>query len=323
MTFALFALLLVGKLNAQFSGGTGTENNPYQITSREDLDKLNNFLENNSMWSVGKYFKLMNDITDSIRVPIGGGLSTFKGNFDGNNKKITLAINNYSRIIFIVMPINFYGLFSRVINAKIYNLTVDGYIRSNLGYSHFTGSIAGIADNSEIYNCVNLADIDVDGVCVGGIVGHLEESYISNCMNSGSIQSTYTPQSTVKNFCGGIVGHIENSSKIVNCINIGTIKAVEVVGGIVGGVSSSDFVDEATTILNCINSGFVSGDTQVGGIIGFFLSTSGEIKNCLNTGAVKGNEKVGCIVGGVPDFAFGSPTIENCYYDKQMCGGGE
>ena len=59
--------------------GAGTETDPWQITSRRCLEALagsvNSSPSNNPAtgvnWSVGKYFKVMNDITDSVRTMIG------------------------------------------------------------------------------------------------------------------------------------------------------------------------------------------------------------------------------------------------------------
>ena len=87
---------------AAFDGGTGTATSPYLITTRAHLEELSDSVINtpyilNHNWSRYKHFKVMNDITDSLRVCIG--LSTtydkFEGVFDGNGKKITLAIRDY------------------------------------------------------------------------------------------------------------------------------------------------------------------------------------------------------------------------------------
>ena len=331
----LFLLLFVVLSNyafSQFSGGDGTENNPYRITSKKDLEELNDSIRNSLLnnprtdynWSRGKYFKIMNDITDSIKFCIGKKDNTyssnnficFQGVFDGNNHKITLAINNYWSSIGETKLQSNVGLFSGTYQAKISNLAVDGYIKNNTytdsnlsNFPFLSGGITGTAIESQIYNCINYADIIVDNSCVGGIVGHLEKlSKITNCTNNGNLKSI----SDFGGGFGGIVGHSVETAEILNCINIGTIEGLSLMylGGIVGAATN-------TTIINCINSGFVSGDTQIGGITGCILGNS-TVKNCLNTGVVKGNTKWGCIVGENQ-----GGTIINCHYDKQMCGGGE
>lgn len=98
------ALLLCSLLSfAQFTGnGSGTQADPYQITSAEELNEVRNFLN-----TTGVYFKLMNSIDLSTFIaqnhptegwePIGTSSSTFQGVFDGNCKNIEgLTINRPS-----------------------------------------------------------------------------------------------------------------------------------------------------------------------------------------------------------------------------------
>ncbi|MDR0927060.1 MAG: hypothetical protein LBO69_04760, partial [Ignavibacteria bacterium] len=65
----IFATTLTA--SAQFSGGSGTQADPYQITSKADMEELADSCFNRSWWSQGKYFSLMNNITDSVRTTIG------------------------------------------------------------------------------------------------------------------------------------------------------------------------------------------------------------------------------------------------------------
>ena len=63
---------------------------------------------------------------------------------------------------------------------------------------------------------------------------------------------------------GGIVGTIAINTNIINCCNIGDIRANSTVGGIAG-------ISEAN-IDNCFNTGNIDSDTtNVGGIVGIVL----------------------------------------------------
>ena len=341
MIFVFFALLLVGSLNAQFGGGSGTEANPYRIYTKSHMGELADSVENSSSnnsitgtnWSKNKYFLLMNDITDSVRKMIGGFRNPyicFQGTFDGNNKKITLAIQEKNLCVDV-------GLFTQTMFSYIHNLIVDGYViyekNTNLSCG-YTGSIVGLNDrDGKISYCINRSNIISSSVCTGGVVGH-NEGIVSNCYNFGNIihrgdldiaivggiaghnyglidNSQNSGNIIGTTFVGGIVGLLEGyTSEISYCINIGTVEANSIVGGIVG---SCDNTYRST--YNSVNSGLVIGKDIVGGIMGRCF---GEVKNCLNTGAVKGNTKWGCIVG-----ENDGGTIINCYYDKQVCGGGE
>jgi hypothetical protein len=303
----------------------------------------------------------MDNITDSVRTVIGTDTRSncFQGNFDGNDKKITLALSpSYQDYI---------GLFCYIYNGTIKNLAVDGFVSGR----NIIGGICGYASNSDIINCINYCKIsgrgdhisgicglniegnilncinygkingsnmlvggivgasngkiincknygNVDGaICVGGIIGHTEAGCnISYCVNSGSITA-----SNYSNYgVGGIIGHFKGDT-ISHCINIGTItgKYGAYAGGIVGMGGFEKYAYSESLIYSCINSGFVTGTTITGGIIGFAYNGD-KIVDCINTGAVSSSIKaMGCIAGKVE----AGGDIENCYYDKQVCGGEE
>jgi len=76
-----FNFLSIVSTKAQFSGGWGTQNSPYLISSKEDLEELADSVKNNNIswptigwglnWSHGKYFEITQDITDPVIIPIG------------------------------------------------------------------------------------------------------------------------------------------------------------------------------------------------------------------------------------------------------------
>lgn len=83
-----------------FSGGIGTKDNPYRISSQADLEQLakdvngGDFGGSNSYH--GKYFKLTNDIALTGNFTTIGARSeiSFHGYFDGDNHTISnLTIN--------------------------------------------------------------------------------------------------------------------------------------------------------------------------------------------------------------------------------------
>ena len=105
-----------------FSGGNGTEADPYQISTKAHLELLADSVNNGSSWSKDKYFIVMNNITDSVRTIIGDYTYPylFQGIFDGQGYSIALAIND--NIFFSV------ALFGCVYNATIKNVIVNGYV---------------------------------------------------------------------------------------------------------------------------------------------------------------------------------------------------
>ena len=150
-------------LLAQFGGGNGTQANPYEIHNKTHFnlltDSVNNSIDFFPNWSRGKYFKLMNDITDTVRTVIGRFRSnSFEGHFDGNGFKIVLGIDINN------LPVDGgVGLFGKIdVNATISNVTVEGYVKGQnrvggiVGNSRRSVTVDGIIT---IKNCINNCDI--------------------------------------------------------------------------------------------------------------------------------------------------------------------
>ena len=304
---------------AEFGGGTGSESDPYIISTITHLRTLADNVNGNEHYS-GMYFKVTENISGMEKV-IGYNSSSkyFSGIFDGNNKTITLAIN-----INASGSPQYVGLFGKIVDATIKNVNVAGSISFNNWY---TGGIAGIASNSTIENCTCSANITTSfsftagivgqasnttitdcknindtisggGTLVGGIAGSLTSCTISNCSNSGTITGASSNQ-----YRGGIVGSV-SSTDFTNCSNTGNVSGTQFIGGIVGN-------GEAITVANCFNRGSITGSSScIGGIVGKLLRTS-SVKNCYNTGAISGGSAnaVAGIVGQNNEAA----QIQNCY----------
>ena len=311
-------------LLSQYSGGKGTESDPYQIANKADMETLANSVNNGFYYSRNKYFKLMNDITDSLTKTIGygDGMSTFEGNFNGNNKKITLAINGN----------DYLGLFGTARNANIYDLIIDGYVRGRylsstskppyyiggicgeFWYGNISncinyckieglsrvGGICGCAMNVNIFNCTNYGDIEGERL-IGGICGvtydnefnfdDYKKIFIADCINYGNIKGLDT-STYVGTYVGGIGGFIANNA--LSCKNYGNISGHNTVGGIAGCFATTN---DLKKLSYCENSGNVSGVFAVGGISGHTHDDS-EYSYCINIGTVKGDSLVGGIAGG-------------------------
>jgi len=254
-TVGIFLLGTVS-LFAQFSGGNGTAESPFEIRTRAELENVSLFPD--------KHFVLKANIRDSLRTPLCYEYDNpFTGVFNGNGYKITLAMNEQVYNVRV-------GLFAYVRDtAIIKNVVIDGYIKGE-------GIAASIVAHSQ-YNS-NLQ--------------------IINCINMAKITGTST---------GGIISVISDSNTIIkNCINIGSIKSINLdAGGIVAQINPVGF---SLTVKSCINSGFIYGSSDsstlmgcgTAGIAGHSYDKNGTISNCINIGVITGitNElkKVGGIV---------------------------
>ena len=282
--------------------GTGTQNDPWQITTAEHMSDLATFVNassSNSGSTNGKYYKIMNDINlqyYSNWTPIGisspdyyGGEIAFRGNFDGNGK----IIQNLS----ISSTLNSRGLFGYVSGGIIQNLGLEN---CNINCSgSYVGGLVGGCNDITISNC------HVTGTVIGGggLVGAFDSRnsssnvIISDCY----VMGTVTGGGGLISYCGAFIGN--NVITISNSYVSGNVTGR---GGLLGSNSSSTTI----TISNCYVTGsvFRNGD-NVGGLIGIASSTI-NILNCHTTCSVTGT---GDAVGGLVGEVGGTLNITNCY----------
>lgn len=219
-----------GTLTHQFEvvqniSGTGTQEDPYLITSAEDWNLFAKSVGGGIDYSK-KYVKLTNDITISTMVGVcdESGDRPFSGTFDGDNHTLTANItstatdddkNNQG-----VAP------FHLIKQATIQNLTVAGQITSA---SKYAAGLVGWVDGGDynrsyIKNCVVKATITTSADCAGGFVGNICYSdrnnlYFTNSVFAGHINNT---SSDDRRRAGGFCGYGYSNSYFENCLENGT-----------------------------------------------------------------------------------------------------
>ena len=287
-----------GNYADSFAGGSGTESDPYQISTPKQLARLAYLINSSSTNSTYKslyYVQTANlDMSEYWWESIGVSSYYFSGHYDGGNFTIS---GLYTEIAY-----SYQGLFGYVSGQSNTNKTTIkniGIIDSNIqGYEH-VGGVVGYAYYSTVTNCYNTSAVLGSYRFVGGVVGDVYyNSTITNCYNTGSIDGSY--------WVGGVAGDVREDSTITNCYNTGTVTGG---GSDVGGVAGT--VREDSTITNCYNTGNVTGSgSDVGGVVG-----SGNAANCYNTGNVTGSGNfVGGVVGNYHD------RVINCYNTGKVTG---
>jgi hypothetical protein len=299
----VFALSLLAQTAIAPTNGDGSEGNPYQIATWQNLYWLS---QTSSVWD--KHFIQTGDIdfadaSPAIETwdggagwsPIGNETFPFNGIYNGNSKIISELFINRPNDLYqgffgktnYYSNINNLGLTLINIIGQKYTGGIVGYNQGIISFCYtsgivtgteiFTGGITGISSNS-ISNCYNSGNITgVDSI--GGITGRSISGTISNCYNTGLI--------TGENYFGGITGG--NMASISDCHNSGIINGTgDILGGITGKNSNN------STITNCYNIADISGNEIVGGISG---NNSGIISFCYNTGNIVGIEDIGGISG--------------------------
>ena len=243
----------------------------------------------------------------------GNLLHYFSGKFYGNGHTISNLdfSENYGKAEYPV-----FGFFSVAYGAEISGLTIQGELDvSNSGYVFF-GTVAGVAENSKISDCVSDVSFTDTNTYVNGtaaLCGYAINSTIEHCQNKGNFSIT---TDTTSLQMGGIVGLAENST-VQYCANTGDMTSwTPHTGGIVGQLY------QGSKIINCYSTGKMvplgKGTTDFGGIAGTVWAGA-EIKHCYFAGemdlsqytATKPYKRLGGLVGKVES---GTPVFENNYY---------
>ncbi len=213
-----------------FLAGSGTEEDPYQIWTAEEMNEIGKYAV---YWD--KHFILMADID----------LSGFDGNEGRPDFNIIAPDTDAATSGFQGVP--FIGVFDG-----------NGHTISNFNYSSTEKDYTGIfgridGDNAEIRNLglinpnVNAGNGNYVGSLAGDLGGHISECYVEG----GSVLG--------EERVGGLVGY-NHAGEITNCYVNSTVEGSSVVGGLVGYNSG--------TIANSYSTGSVVGTTDVGGLVG-------------------------------------------------------
>ena len=266
------ALAIADKFNNANLIDLAVVDGAYQLGSPEDVQLFAVLV--NSGFNVTKGV-LTNDIDMSEAEdfqPIGTSSHPFKGEFDGQNFKIS----NFGQYIVeegeeegyysLSMSGDKQGFFGYAEGATIKNFSIEGAIEYNGGTG--VGAI-GYATGTKLINIHSSLNISIPVVShhVGGVCGHLSEnSSATNCSFSGSINDIAGTNDCI----GGIGAYSNNGVSYTNCANYGTIiykNSGAYAGGICGYVNNDSF----TGIFNCINTGLVAeagGGQSAGALVG-------------------------------------------------------
>jgi len=243
--------------------GSGTAEDPYQISSREELETMRDLVNSNyfhKQYDSCYYVQTADiDLENELWEPIGTRMKNgvnlskplFRGNYDGQCHTIK--------------------------NLYVNKTGNDGYAGL---FGSFRGNLA--IENLVVYGSVSC---DANHGCVGGICGEIVNGggTVRNCAFIGDVYGKET--------IGGIAGTVYQNGSIENCYHIGKVvstleKEGKQVGGISGHIVVGDHVSGIANIKNCYHIGeLIGAPDQTGGIVGysdFITKVEGEahVSNC-------------------------------------------
>lgn len=319
-----------------FAGGSGTEEDPYQIDNAEQLELLSR-ISNASpkdetydydMQSACKkaHYILTSDIiwNDTAdfdnwdkQAPLYAWepickRDSFQGVFDGAGHTIS---GLYIISIWEPTPLHMgtessepaFGLFGFISgeNAAVRNLNLADSFYQLYNVSYNAGSIAGKLTNGTISNCTADVNIRCDaGRNIGGVVGSASNVKIEGCTFSGTISGEHVLYNL-----GGITAD-SSGGVFTDCINDGILYPLEntqEMGGLIGQLT--DTTD--SIILNQEDMTFHTESKQV--------RTTTLLDGCINNTSLK---TTGGLVGNLQAFRS-DVVIRNCqnHGDIEACGG--
>jgi hypothetical protein len=350
-----------GNVSAQFAGGSGTLEDPYQISDVYQLQDIDTDLN--------AHYILVNDIDASDTStwnfgagfdPIGDGYpNPFTGTFNGNGYTIDG--------LYIYRPgVSYVGLFSFIQSATIQNVVLENI---DVTGNNNVGGLVGYSGSASI--SYSSADGDMRGSwTVGGLVGRSVSSSITNSRATGtasgsnsmigglvglnylgSILDSHTRCSVSGNdFLGGLVGYTEGHTTISNSHATGSVTGTGFytfkAGGLVGfngyfstisnsyakgSVSGSGYnsyylgglvgLNEKSTILDSYATGSVSGLYNLGGLVGMSHIYS-SISNSYATGSVTSSGSFTYYAAGLVGYNGQYSSISNSYATGSIGGPG-
>lgn len=310
--------------NEFLSGGSGTQDDPWLISTAADLKALADFVNSGNAKNYdadcntnppgnfyGYYFKQTADIDlQGIEnwEPIGysgGDNLYFAGNYDGGNYKICNAVSTGKQDSEGYSTAGIFGwvAFGSVSNLHVENATFSA--SGNQTYA-FVGGLAAVANFATITNCsvtdsTLISSTTSYNTSAGGFVGDSGNSVFSQCAASGNqVNST--------SYSGGFLGELDDDdsdgaspSSFTDCyvasssVTSGSTDSCDVgiAGGFCGSVTNENLILENCFVFNTNIA--ISDENRAA------LNSVGIFAGRLNTNGSSYTAKV---------------TITNCYYGK-------
>ncbi|MBQ4630923.1 MAG: InlB B-repeat-containing protein [Clostridia bacterium] len=324
-----------GSVATGFSGGDGSEADPYRISNASELAYLASIVNSQTSAPEYKYYILTDNINLNYEEWLPIGLNElehqyFCGSFDGNGYTISdLSITSANH--------GYIGLFGYAKNSEIKNLTVAGEIYG-LSTSDVlcAGSFVGFSYNTSFEKCrafyVNMSDLSAGNSTlssIGCIVGYADGGKINECCAENSY--IFLKQGS---FNAGLIAGSVNCG-IVNCSVESEADELFGTAATAGNINMGGIVGESYSIIEMcsVDAAYFSNTVKssnynVGGIVGH---GAGIIKLCSvsfdngltkNIGNISYLSSIGVsgesgTVGGIVGCSDANSQIFDCKYDGQ------
>jgi surface protein len=286
-------------LAAEFAGGDGSEDDPWQIESPEHLNNVRNYLGEEH---ADKYFVQITDIdlghapwnTSGGWSPIGDSERHFPGSYNGDGNAVRGLLikgKEYSST----------GLFGHATGAEFHNISL---VDADIAGQTNTGVLAGYLSGGKINNCHSSGQIRGSGNRFGGLAG-----YVSNASVIYRSSSSVSILHDGPYHTGGLVGLLD-ASQIQQSFATGPVSGRQMVGGLTGSMI------QGSSISDTYATGYVKGQGIAGGLIG--EAAGGSITHSYATGHVEAAAGLGGgLLSSSPDSDV---TVNSSYWNATTTG---
>ena len=276
-----------GTVAGGFSGGSGSEYDPYLIYTAEELAYLAQSVNCGTTYS-GRFFKLMSnlDLCGLEWTPIGSSNSDkgFSGEFNGNGYAISnFTVSRSSN--------NNLGLFGILQDAFIANLAVKDYV-------------------------INASSSTNTGLDVGTIAGKAISSTVVGCSVTGTISVSAPSTVTVK--VGGLLGimsqtNVENSyANVTITLNSSSVARAGGLVGLLGGNDGYSYISNSYAIFSC--NGSTGVNCNLAGLIGLVWFGTVEVSNSFAVVDSQNSSINGLMINAVGNDFYHAAYAYNTYF---------
>lgn len=300
----------------KYSGGSGTAEDPWLISTVGDLKKLADTINTGASAdfdaksdNVGNYHGYYFKQTANLDLsgidnwdPIGysGSGLYFAGNYDGDGHTIS-------------------GAKSTGKVDKLDQTDKDSYGCATAGI--FGWVAFGSVKNLTVKNADFLATGDNNKSYAGGVLAVAYSCTVENCsVYNSKIESRRDPNNN-SNYAGGITG-IALSSSFEECASVeNTIRHGSFGGGFIGSLDGEDSNFTNCYVANCIVTGCsdtASNNTLSGGFLGAFMDGNAILNNCFvydcvaqPDGTSKASDSFGVFAANTQ---YGEVVATSCFY---------
>ncbi|MDG5767778.1 T9SS type A sorting domain-containing protein [Balneolales bacterium ANBcel1] len=251
---------LFASVSAQFEGGNGEMEDPFQVATLEQLQEVAGHPD--------QHFIQIADIDASATAewndgagfePIGDDTIPFTGNYNGNGYEIDgLYINR---------PGEYYtGLFGYIKDASISNIgLIENAIVGQTGGAdtvsvegQYIGGLIGYNEGGTVTDSYATGNVSVEGQYVGGLVGYNYYGNVTGSHATGEVSGNW--------FTGGLIGE-NGGGTVIDSYATGDVNGSWFTAGLIGSIGS-EFAPGGT-VTDSYATGDVSGTgNTIGGLIG-------------------------------------------------------